>query len=72
MSDQPDDIWPPDPTTIDLNDGSWVSRGEAQYLTRSSADTITRRMEDEDIAIQVGKKWWINKPRLLAPSKKRK
>jgi len=69
MSKQTEDSWPPDPVTIDLNDGSWLSRGEAAYLTRSSTDTITRRMSEEKIAIRIGKKWWIKKARLLAPSR---
>lgn len=59
------DAWPPNPATIDLNDGTWWSTSEAVYALRCSEDTALRRAKTEPIAIQVGVRWWFKRERAL-------
>lgn len=58
--------WPPDPGTIDIHDGSWVSVKTAAHLADNVPGTIYRRIADEDLAVYIGGKWWVNRARLLS------
>lgn len=42
LFDRTDPAWPPDPTTVDLADGEWVTTGQAASLARVDERTKDR------------------------------
>ncbi|AIK44460.1 Uncharacterised protein [Brucella anthropi] len=65
LFDRTDPAWPPDPTTVDLADGEWVTTGQAASLARVDERTIARWVRQRDISITVFGRRWINRRRLF-------
>ena len=53
------------PSTINLNDGSWLTIELAANVRHCSRKTIERRLDE--IGVKIGGRWWVNRTRLLAP-----
>jgi hypothetical protein len=62
---RPGEEWPPDLATIDFEDGNWVPPKEAATRLNYDPDTITSWCNALPIAVQVGRQWKVNWPRLL-------
>lgn len=65
LFDRTDLNWPPDASTIDLNDGQWLTPQQAAAVARVSERTIWRQHAERDIAIKVFGRIWINRRRLF-------
>jgi hypothetical protein len=62
------DQWPPDPATIDLSGGEWLTPKQAEGVALVSERTIWRRIAEQSIAIKIGGRVWVNRRRLMAPN----
>ena len=65
MQHNPDFHWPPDPASIDLRDGSWLTPDQAAHEARVSLRTVRRWLKDRSISIRVGGRVYIHRRRLL-------
>ena len=62
------DDWPPDPTKINLDDGSWLTPQQAAGVAKADERTISRWVKTRDIAIKTpGGRVWISRRRLFLP-----
>lgn len=66
LFDQSDESWPPDPSSIDLNDPDWVTVPQLAYRARVDVRTVRRHLMERDISIKVGGKRWISTRRYFA------
>ena len=60
--------WPPDPASINLDDGSWLTIQQAAGAAKADERTIRRWVRERSIAIKTpGGRIWINRGRLFQP-----
>ena len=63
-----DAAWPPDPTKIDLDDGTWLTPQQAAGVAKADERTIRRWVRERNIAIRTpGGRIWISRHRLFEP-----
>ncbi len=65
----PVEIWPPDPLSINLHNGTWLLVPDAAFVAARSESWVRRRIRDENIAIQIGATLWVSRIRLLSGKK---
>jgi hypothetical protein len=62
------DDWPPDPTTINLDNSQWLTIAQAAAAARVSEKTIRRWVRERDIAVFLPSgRAWIHRGRLFRP-----
>lgn len=65
LFEKTDPHWPPDPMTIDLNSGEWLTPKQAMGVAQIGESTYYRWRKERDIAIKIGGRVWVNKRRLM-------